>query len=117
MHLDKICIVSDIRDSNEADFLAIIFSLELSSEKEWLKQGSLIVESDSKVVLAWVKTLHPYNLFFYGINLLNLLWILKNVTFTHRNRESNHIADSLTKEGASLEGRWIKWVSMIEDTS
>lgn len=71
--------------------------------------GSLIMGSDSRVVLAWAKSYYPWHSRFFGNNLKNMLWILKNVSVTHRNRESNHLADSLAKEGASLQGSWVKW--------
>lgn len=57
---DKGCILTKfaasvgLRDLNEAEFLAIVFALEISVEKEWLKQGILVIESHSKVALAWV---------------------------------------------------------------
>lgn len=62
---DKGCVLAifvasiGIRGSNEAEFLAIVKALEMSLEKEWLKEGSLIVESDSKVALAWIKSSSP----------------------------------------------------------
>lgn len=89
--------------------MAIVFALEISIEKDWLKEGSLIVESDSKVALTWVRATFPWNLRFCCNKLTNLLYLLKNVTFIHRTRESNHFADNLAKEGASLEGLWVKW--------
>lgn len=73
-----------IRDSNEAEFIAVIYALELSLEKEWLKLGSLIVESDSKVALAWIKSTCPSHLRFFGNKLRNILWIMKKVSFTHK---------------------------------
>lgn len=87
-----------IRDSNEAEFLAIVTALELSLEREWLKEGSIVVESDSKVALAWIKSSCPWNLRFYSNKLRNLLWFLRNVTFNHKSRESNEIVDSLANE-------------------
>lgn len=90
-----------VMDSNEAEFIA---SLELSFDKEWLKRGNLIIESDSKVALAWVSSSCPWKLRFYGNKLRNLQRVMGNVTFVHKTRESNELADSLAKEGA-IPGR------------
>lgn len=38
-----------IRDSNEAEFLATTFALEISLELEWVKDLDLVIESDSKM--------------------------------------------------------------------
>lgn len=43
-----------ILDSNEAEFVAIVFVLEMSLQKEWLKEKKFIVESDSKIALAYI---------------------------------------------------------------
>jgi len=43
-------------DSNEAEFLATVFALEVSLEKIWLKDGEIIVESDSENALLWLRT-------------------------------------------------------------
>lgn len=40
----------------------IVNALDLSLEKEWLKGGSLIVKSDSKVAISWAKTTCPWKL-------------------------------------------------------
>lgn len=70
-----------IRDSNEAEFLAILTSLEISLDKEWLKEGSLIVELDSNVALAWIKSSCPWQLRFSDNKIKNILGFLKNVSF------------------------------------
>lgn len=77
------------RDSNEAEFMAIVFALEMSLQQDWLQQAEIIVESDSKNALVWVerKEEYPWNLRFYCNKLNNILLILKNVSFVHNNRE------------------------------
>lgn len=100
-----------IRDSNEAEFMAIVFALELSLQQNWIMEKEIIVESDSKNALSWVKKREecPWELTFFGNKLGNILKILK-VTFEHKNWKANDIADSLAKEGAHMEGRWIMWL-------
>lgn len=77
------------RDSNEAEFMAIVFALEMSLQQDWLQQAEIIVESDSKNALVWVERKEecPWNLRFYCNKLNNILLILKNVSFVHNNRE------------------------------
>lgn len=108
--LAKFATLVGLRDSSEAEFITIVTALELSFEKEWLKRDSLIVELDSNVSLAWVKSSCPWILVFYGNKLRNIQWVLGNVTFVHKTRESNGIVDSLAKEGASLDGSWVNWL-------
>lgn len=55
-----------IRDSNEAEFLAMVFALELSPEREWLQTGSLILESDSRIAFSWARSCCPWQLIFPG---------------------------------------------------
>lgn len=97
----------------EIEFLAILRALDLSSYKEWIRKGTLIVESDSKVVLTWSKSSCPWKLWFYGNKMKNIQWRMGNVTLSHKTRESNEIADSLAKEGASSYGSWVKWCNLV----
>lgn len=101
-----------IRDSNEAEFMAIVFALEMSIQQEWLKEIEIIIETVSRNALAWInrKEECPWKLRFHCNKLRNLLLLLKNVTFVHRNREANHFEDSLAKEGAEMEGTWSMWL-------
>lgn len=71
----------------------------------------LIIESDSKNALAWVNRHEscPWNLRFFCNKLKNILSILNNVFFEHKNREVNGFADSLAKDGAQREGTWCVW--------
>lgn len=109
----KACFATSIgvRDSNEAEYMAIVFALEMSVQKEWLKDMEIIVESDSKNALAWINKREecPWCLRFYCNKLHNLLLVLKNVTFIHKNREANHCADALAKTGSEGEGTWLLW--------
>jgi hypothetical protein len=50
----KFAVSIGVKESNEAEFLAIVFALEQSLDKEWLSNGTIIVESDSRNALAWV---------------------------------------------------------------
>ncbi|KAK2449388.1 hypothetical protein QL285_008590 [Trifolium repens] len=83
-----IAISIGIKDSNEAEFLAIVFALKQSLDKEWLSSSNIIVKSDSKNALAWVN------------NCESCPWSL---------REANSVADELEKKGSSMEGTWIQW--------
>lgn len=83
--------------------------LEISLDRDWLNQGSLIVEWDSRVALSWVKAACSWKLRFYGNKLRNLLSVLRNVSLTHKTREANEIVHGLAKEGSSLGGSWVKW--------
>lgn len=102
-----------IRDSNEVEFLAILTALDLSSDKEWIRKGTLIVESNSKLALAWIKSSCPWKLCFYGNKMKNLQWSLGNVILTHKTRESNEIADSLAQEGASSNSFSVEWYNLV----
>lgn len=42
-----------VKDSNIAEILAIVFAVELSLEKEWLREGNVIIESDSVNGITW----------------------------------------------------------------
>lgn len=94
-----------IRDSNEAEFMAIVFALEMSLQKVCVMEKELIVESDSRNTLSWANSIEtcPWKLIFYGNKLKNLLVILKDVSFVHKYRESNCFVDSLAKKSAQRE--------------
>lgn len=49
-----------IRDSNEAVFMAIIFALEMSIKKDWLKNMEIIIETDSKNAWSWINNREDY---------------------------------------------------------
>lgn len=110
--LAKFAAFVGVRDSNEAEFIVIVIALEVSLEKDWLKRGCLIVESNSKVAISWAKTNCPWKLRFYSNKLRNLLALLRNVYLTHKNREPNGIADGVAKEGSAMEGSWVRWCGM-----
>lgn len=67
-----------LRDSNETEFVAIVFALEMTLQQEWVKNLEIIVESDSKNAIAWVNKIEgcPWNLRFYYNKLQNILCIL-----------------------------------------
>lgn len=69
----KFVALAGVRDSNEAEFLIIVFALVLSIDKDWLKAGSLLVKSDSKNALVLVKSACPWNLRYYGNKLRNFV--------------------------------------------
>jgi ribonuclease HI len=100
-----------IRDSNEAEFLAIAFALEMCLDRTDCLDMDLIVESDSKNALAWVNnaSLCPWGLRFVHNKLKNILMVLKKVLFIHICRESNQEADALAKRGSLLQGRELAW--------
>jgi ribonuclease HI len=98
-----------VRDSNEAECLAIVFALEQSLDMNWLSKKHIIIESDSKIDLAWVNknTKSPWSLHFANSKLLNILLSLKKVSFAHVHREANMLANNLAKRGANMDGCWI----------
>lgn len=73
---------------------------------------AIIIEFDSKNAITWANRNEegPWNLRFQSNKLKNILLVLKNVTFTYKNRETNQFADSLAKEGSQMEGTWIMWM-------
>jgi ribonuclease HI len=107
--LAELAVSIEIKDSNEAEFLAIVFALEQSLDKEWLSSSNIIVESDSKNSLAWVINSEscPWSLRFVSHKLKNILLSLNSVIIVHVNREANSVADDLAKKGSSMEGTWI----------
>jgi ribonuclease HI len=100
-----------IKDSNEAEFLAIVFALEQCLDKGWLSGGTITIESDSKNALAWVNKSEdcPWSLRFACNKLRNILLSLNVVKFVHVNREANSSADVLAKRGSNMVGSWIQW--------
>lgn len=100
-----------VKDANEAEFIAIVFALEMSLQQDWMKEMEIIVEFDSKNALAWVnrKKQFPWSLRFFCNRLKNIILVLKQVSFIHKNREANFLADSLAKEGSQMEGMWPLW--------
>jgi ribonuclease HI len=100
-----------VRESNVAEFLTIIFTLEICLEYDWLRRDNIIIESDSKNALSWINKAGscPWNLRFCYIKLRNILLLLKNVLFVHVNRESNNSADLLVKRRVTTKGRIIEW--------
>lgn len=68
-----------VKDSNEAEFMAIVFALEMSLQQEWIRGMEIILESDSRNALAWVNKQEecPRDLRFYCNKMKNILLILK----------------------------------------
>ncbi|GAU22279.1 hypothetical protein TSUD_260790 [Trifolium subterraneum] len=89
-----------IRDSNGAEYLAIVFALEVSADYLHLFPDSLMIVSDA-ITWANIKGECPWKLRFYSNKLHNLLSLFK----THVTREANFIADALAKDSSSMEGR------------
>lgn len=100
-----------IRDANEAEFMAIVFALETTLQREDFQDKKILVESDSKNALSWVRDKNniPWELRFYGKKLSNLLVVIKEVHFTHQRREANMEADHLAKFASTEGGTSINW--------
>jgi len=102
-----ICLFSipiGIKDSNEAEFIAVVKALELTSSREDMFGRSIMVESDSANTVHWVLT-PPGNRLWYYRELFILAskssYALRTVNSTHTRREANHMADQLVKQGVS----------------
>lgn len=77
-----------IKDSNEAEFLAVVFALELILDQKGSLEHNIIIESDLRNTLSWIKYKQtcPLQIIFYYDKVNNILLILKDVRFVHVNR-------------------------------
>lgn len=104
---DVLCLFSEgveIRDSNEAEVLAIFGALRTFSRSF---QGSLIVESDSLNEISCVshETCKLWKLHFI-FNEIKALVSHIHVVFRYEVRSANGLADSLAKQGADRVVPW-----------
>lgn len=74
-------------------------------------EKEIVIESDSENAFSRItrKEECPWSFRFYCNKLKNILLLLKGVSFEHRCRETNTLADSLAKEGSYREGTWLIW--------
>ena len=86
-----------IRDSNEADVLAILEALCIYMNSY---QCRLIVERDSSSAITWVNSFRgPWKMQFY-FNATGLLPLTSQVSFQYISGSANSMADFLSKQGS-----------------
>lgn len=86
----------EIKDSNEAELLAILEALHIFNT---LYQNLLIVERDSSNAISWVNSFFgPWKMQFY-LNEIRLLASPSPVSFQHISRSANSMAACLAKQG------------------
>lgn len=91
-------------DSNEAKVLAIPESLRCFSR---YYRGNLIVESDSSNAVIWVSNRKAYSWKFqFFFNKIRVLSTTINVSFQHKSRSANMMADALAKQGVERVSPW-----------
>eukprot|EP00268_Persea_americana_P021089 TRINITY_DN21101_c0_g1_i1.p1 TRINITY_DN21101_c0_g1~~TRINITY_DN21101_c0_g1_i1.p1 ORF type:complete len:199 (+),score=31.91 TRINITY_DN21101_c0_g1_i1:157-753(+) len=93
-----------VRDSNEAEVLAILEALRILSSSF---QGCLIVESDSSNGISWVarSMVKPWK-FQIFLNGIKGLASSLSVVFSHVIRSANGLVDSLAKQGVQRSSPW-----------
>ncbi|GMJ01694.1 hypothetical protein HRI_003838600 [Hibiscus trionum] len=76
-------------DSNEAEVQAISFALKLLRESSWEGVQSIVIESDSRVALAWIQGVErrPWRLWRWFFQIDDACESLPNVCFAHVFRE------------------------------
>ncbi|GMI85548.1 hypothetical protein like AT4G29090 [Hibiscus trionum] len=84
-----------------AELSTIKIGLQVFTEMEWSGSESLIVESDSKIVLNWINDVsqRPWRWWSVLLEIDSLVREIGVVIFTHVGRQSNTMADALAKDG------------------
>lgn len=101
-----------IKESNEAELLAIWKALKLFKDSEWNNRvQELVIESGSKVALAWINNAFPppanLNSVFNEIN--NFISAIQRVRFVHSFKKTNHFANELAKIGEARAVEFCEW--------
>ncbi|KAL4383374.1 hypothetical protein GQ457_15G025730 [Hibiscus cannabinus] len=94
-----------------AELMAIKMVLELFIEACWEGTASLIVKSDSEVVLNWLKN-HVYRPWKWWSHLAEIDLLSKRlvkVQFKHVSRNCNALADGLAKDGVNRSSFFKAW--------
>ncbi|KAK2662495.1 hypothetical protein Ddye_001069 [Dipteronia dyeriana] len=98
-------------DASTAELMAIHKACLLCVSKVLLSEKSILIESDSKVVLSWLK---DYN--FGNLALVNIIYEIRSMLCTYDNllvsyasRDSNMVADGLAKKGLFADGECVDW--------
>lgn len=96
---------------NSAEIYAIFRAIKISLATPSIKSRAIIIESDSKNAVQWVKqdSGGPWNLGF----ILNFIRAARkrdlNLTIVHKGRESNNVADALAKQGLRRMDDFLAW--------
>jgi ribonuclease HI len=91
-----------IKDSNEAELIAVAKALELSSLRGDLSNKKIIVESDSSSVVSWMRKPSSRPWYFHELFILAARFSLTlgAVFSSHVLCEANHFADGLAKQAS-----------------
>lgn len=94
----------DNQDSNYSKLMTIFYAFKLFGSTFLVGSSKLIIESDSKVALVWVKErrLRPRALWKTCNEIDSLCNVIGDIAFGHTLREANAMADSLAKFGADV---------------
>ncbi|KAK2654741.1 hypothetical protein Ddye_014597 [Dipteronia dyeriana] len=98
-------------DGSTAELMAIHKACLLYFLKGLLSRRSVLIESDSKVVLSWLKDCD-----FGNLALMNIIYEIRSMLHTYGNllvsyasRDSNMVADGLAKKGLFTDGECVVW--------
>lgn len=91
-----------IKDSNEAELIAVAKALELSSLRGDLSNKKIIVESDSSSAVSWMRKPSSRPWYFHDLFILAARFSLTlgSVFSSHVLCEANHFADGLAKQAS-----------------
>ncbi|KAK3210686.1 hypothetical protein Dsin_015392 [Dipteronia sinensis] len=100
-----------IRDSNEAELMAIEKASQLCASNSFMVGRDITIVSDSKVAILWINEEG-----FKNLSLVNMVYDVRSYLATLGGtvvsfvpRASNSFADSLAKLGSSMSGDFIQW--------
>ncbi|KAK2640425.1 hypothetical protein Ddye_028220 [Dipteronia dyeriana] len=95
-----------IQDSNMAEVAAILKACELCGSKHALASKKIIIVSESKVVISWIKNKKFRSFSYLNIlyNIKSLLHHLGDVKVCYNPRSINSFADKLAKMGSTNSG-------------
>jgi ribonuclease HI len=100
-----------IKDSNEAELIAVIRALELSSTREECTGKRIIIESDStNVINRMIKESNrPWKFYVLFILASRFSSGLRLVKYSNILREGNSMTDALTKQGFTRNYELMTW--------
>ncbi|KAK8677594.1 hypothetical protein V6N13_143123 [Hibiscus sabdariffa] len=114
--------------SDYSELMDVHIGLEFFREANWIGKTHLIVESDSELVLEWIKEKlqRPWRWWKILHDIDCLAAQIKHIKFQHVPREHNYLSDFLAKSGmyssSSKEWWWqtvlleLDWISFMDSS-
>ncbi|XP_057248364.1 uncharacterized protein LOC130590299 [Beta vulgaris subsp. vulgaris] len=101
-----------LMEINSAEVHAIYRAIQISAANDLTRHSNIIIESDSQNAVKWCNSsgTGPWNLNFKINFIRNAMSSWESLSIIHQVRSSNHVADSLAKQGLHRKSEFLAWL-------